>query len=153
MKEEIEQRLHQNEMSLASFKKRGVAFFIDELLLSLLLIIAIGDSFFEAKNVEEMIVLTNTFVLEYMAMKVVYQAFFVVQYGATLGKIAMKIRVVEKAQRAMQLLLPLVYPLPRKMSLPRVVMNRSLLIGVLTQNQTLQDTMSIKKEPCLPMKM
>ena len=82
-------------MSLASFKKRGVAFFIDELLLSLLLIIAIGDSFFEAKNVEEMIVLTNTFVLEYMAMKVVYQAFFVVQYGATLGKIAMKIRVVE----------------------------------------------------------
>lgn len=82
-------------MTLAPVKKRGMAFFIDEILLSFLLIIAIGDSFFEAKNVEEMIILTNTFVLEYMAMKVVYQAFFVMQYGATIGKIVMKIRVIE----------------------------------------------------------
>ena len=72
-----------------------MAFFIDEILLSFLLIIAIGDSFFEAQNVEEMIILTNMFVLEYMAMKVVYQAFFVMQYGATIGKIVMKIRVIE----------------------------------------------------------
>ncbi len=84
-------------MTLAPIKKRGMAFFIDEMLLSLLLIIALGDSFFSAKTVEEMIILTNTFVLEYMVMKVVYQAFFVMQYGATLGKIVMKIRVVEIA--------------------------------------------------------
>lgn len=82
-------------MTLAPVKKRGMAFFIDEILLSFLLIIAIGDSFFEAQNVEEMIILTNTFVLEYMAMKVVYQAFFVMQYGATIGKIVMKIRVID----------------------------------------------------------
>lgn len=82
-------------MTLAPVKKRGMAFFIDEILLSFLLIIAIGDSFFEAQNVEEMIILTNMFVLEYMAMKVVYQAFFVMQYGATIGKIVMKIRVIE----------------------------------------------------------
>ena len=30
-----------------------------------------------------------------MAMKIIYQAFFVMQYGASLGKIAMKIRVIE----------------------------------------------------------
>lgn len=72
-----------------------MAFFIDEMLLSLLLILALGNSFFEAKTVEEMIILTNTFVLEYMAMKFFYQAFFVMQYGATLGKLFMKIRVVE----------------------------------------------------------
>lgn len=82
-------------MSLAPIKKRAMAFFIDEMLLSLLLILALGDSFFEAKTVEEMILLTNTFVLEYMAMKFFYQAFFVMQYGATLGKLFMKIRVVE----------------------------------------------------------
>lgn len=80
---------------MAPIKKRGMAFFIDEMLLSLLLIIALGDSFFDAKTVEEMIILTNAFVLEYMAVKVVYQAFFVMQYGATLGKIVMKIRVIE----------------------------------------------------------
>ena len=42
-----------------------------------------------------MIILTNQFVLEYMAMKIIYQAFFVMQYGATLGKLAVKIKVIE----------------------------------------------------------
>ena len=95
MNEEIQNILHREGMSLAALKKRAMAFFIDEMLLSLLLILALGDSFFEAKTVEEMIILTNTFILEYMAMKIVYQAFFIMQYGATLGKIIMKIRVVE----------------------------------------------------------
>lgn len=95
MNEEIENILHREEMTLAPLKKRAMAFFIDEMLLSFLLIIGLGDSFLEAKTVEEMIILTNTFVLEYMAMKIFYQAFFVMQYGASLGKIAMKIRVIE----------------------------------------------------------
>ena len=72
-----------------------MAFFIDEMLLSFLLIIALGDSFFQAKTVEEMIILTNQFLLEFIAIKIFYQAFFVMKYGATLGKIAMKIRIVE----------------------------------------------------------
>jgi uncharacterized RDD family membrane protein YckC len=93
--EEIENILHREDITLAPIKKRALAFFIDEMLLSLLLILALGDSFFEAKTVEEMIILTNTFVLEYMAMKIFYQAFFVMQYGATLGKIVMKIRIIE----------------------------------------------------------
>ncbi len=95
MNEEIENLLHREGMTLATIKKRGMAFFIDEMLLSLLLILALGNSFFEAKTVEEMILLTNTFVLEYMAIKIIYQASFIMQYGATLGKIAMKIRVIE----------------------------------------------------------
>lgn len=95
MDEEIQNILHREDMTLATIKKRAVAFFIDEMLLSFLLIMALGDSFLETKTVEEMIILTNTFVLEYMAMKIFYQAFFVMQYGATLGKIAMKIRVVD----------------------------------------------------------
>lgn len=95
MNEEIQDRMHREGMHLASIKKRSFAFFIDEMLLSLLLILALGDSFFEAKTVEEMINITNQFVLEYMAVKVVYQAFFVMQYGATAGKLLVKIRVVE----------------------------------------------------------
>lgn len=95
MNEEIENILHREELTLAPTKKRAMAFFIDEMLLSLLLIIALWDSFAVAKDMEEMINLTNTFVLEYMAMKIIYQAFFVMQYGASLGKIVMKIRVVE----------------------------------------------------------
>jgi uncharacterized RDD family membrane protein YckC len=93
--EEIQDRMYREGMHLASIKKRSFAFFIDEMLLSLLLILSLGDSFFEAKTVEEMILLTNQFVLEYMAIKVIYQAYFVMQYGATVGKLLVKIRVVE----------------------------------------------------------
>ncbi|MEA2073104.1 MAG: RDD family protein [Campylobacterota bacterium] len=95
MNEEIESRLHRENLILSSTKKRAVAFFIDEMLLSMLLIFALWDSFVNAQTTEEIINLTNAFVLEYMFMKIVYQAFFVMQYGASLGKIAMKIRVIE----------------------------------------------------------
>ncbi len=95
MKEELENIFHREGLEIASNKKRAMAFFIDEMLLSLLLVIALWDSFATAKNMEEMILVTNTFVLEYMLMKIVYQAFFVMQYGASVGKIVMKIRVIE----------------------------------------------------------
>ena len=82
-------------MTLAPVGKRATAFFVDEMLLSFLLIIALWDSFSTAHTMEAMINITNTFLFEYMFMKIVYQAFFVMQYGATLGKIMMKIRVIE----------------------------------------------------------
>ena len=97
MSEEIENKLFREELTLADTKKRAIAFFIDELLLSIVLILSLSDSFSNAKNMEEMILLTNSFVLEYMAIKIIYQAFFVMQYGASLGKIVMKIRVIEIA--------------------------------------------------------
>ena len=95
MNEDIENILHREGIHLASNKKRAMAFFIDEMLLSLLLIIALWDSFSTAVTMEEMINVTNTFVLEYMMMKIIYQAFFVMQYGASIGKLVMKIRVIE----------------------------------------------------------
>ncbi|MEA2091895.1 MAG: RDD family protein [Campylobacterota bacterium] len=95
MNEEIENILHREGIVLASNKKRAMAFFIDEMLLSFLLVIALWDSFATAQTMEQMINITNTFVLEYMFMKIIYQAFFVMQYGASIGKIVMKIRVIE----------------------------------------------------------
>jgi len=95
LNEEIENKLYRENITLAPIKKRSLAFFIDETLLSFLLIIALWDSFKVAVTVEDMIILTNQFVLEYMAMKIIYQAFFVMQYGATLGKLAVKIKVIE----------------------------------------------------------
>ena len=95
MNEEIEEKLHREDITLAPIKKRAMALFIDELLLSFLLIIALWDSFSVATTTEEIINITNTFVLEYMALKIIYQTFFVMQYGASLGKIVMKIRVIE----------------------------------------------------------
>jgi len=95
LNEEIEDLLHRENFTLASIKKRGMALFIDEMLLSFILIFALWDSFVNAGSTEEIIILTNSFVLEYMMMKIIYQSFFVMQYGATLGKIMMKIKIIE----------------------------------------------------------
>jgi len=95
LNEEVESIFYREGITLASHKKRAMAFFIDEMLLSFLLIIALWDSFASAKTMEDVIYVTNTFVLEYMMMKIIYQAFFVMQYGASIGKIVMKIRVID----------------------------------------------------------
>jgi len=100
LNENIENLLHRENLTLASVQKRAVAFFIDEMLLSFLLVIAMSDAFSNAKTMEDIIILTNSYVMQYILMKIVYQTFFVMQYGATLGKIAMKIRVIEIATLA-----------------------------------------------------
>lgn len=97
MNEEIEDILHREEMNLASTSKRATAFLIDELLLSLILVLALWDSFAGAKDMQEMIEVANLFIMEFLFLKIVYQAFFVMQYGASLGKLVMKIRVIEIA--------------------------------------------------------
>jgi uncharacterized RDD family membrane protein YckC len=95
MNEEIENLLYREQLTLAPVSKRSWAFLIDELLISFLFIIIIWDSFVQATTYEQMISLTNSFVLEYMAIKIIYQTFFVSMYGASIGKILLKIRVIE----------------------------------------------------------
>ncbi len=95
MDENIENILHREQLTLASISKRSLAFFIDEMLLSLLLIIALWDSFSGAKDINELIYVTNSFLLEYMFLKIIYQAFFTMQYGASIGKLLLKIKVID----------------------------------------------------------
>jgi len=93
--QDIEQLLHREELQLASIAKRTSAFFLDELLLSLLLVISLWDAFGNVENTLELIALSQQFTLEYIILKIIYQTFFVMMYGATLGKMMMRIRVVE----------------------------------------------------------
>ena len=95
MNEQLDDVLDREHLKIASIKLRTAAFAIDEMLISILLFIVLWDNISQAKSVESMIELTNHFLLEFMAIKIVYQTFFTMQYGATLGKIAMKIRVIE----------------------------------------------------------
>jgi uncharacterized RDD family membrane protein YckC len=95
MENEVLHQLERANLGLATIKQRALAFVIDEFLLSFLLIIILWDSFQNVTTVDEMIMLSNAFVLEYMAMKIAYQTFFVALYSASIGKIIMKIRVIE----------------------------------------------------------
>ena len=97
MKEEIENLLSREELTLATIGRRSWAFFIDEMLLSCIFIAIIWNSFVQATTMEQIISLTNSYVLEYMALKIIYQTFFVSIYGATIGKILLKIRIIEIA--------------------------------------------------------
>lgn len=96
MDDRLDSLLQREEISLASIRNRTVAFGVDELLLTIVVTIILWDSIAQAQSYEQIIALTNSFLLEYMSIKIVYQTFFVMQYGATLGKILMKIRIVEK---------------------------------------------------------
>jgi uncharacterized RDD family membrane protein YckC len=95
MNEEIARELEREELQLTPVRKRALASVIDELFISVLFMVVLWDSFASSKSLEDTISLTNMFVLEFMAMKIIYQTFFLYQYGATLGKIIMKIQVIE----------------------------------------------------------
>lgn len=95
MDERLDSLLQREHLELSSIRQRAAAFGIDELLLSTIMIIILWDAMSKAETLESMIAVTNSFLLEYMAIKIVYQTFFTMQYGASLGKIVMKIRVIE----------------------------------------------------------
>jgi uncharacterized RDD family membrane protein YckC len=95
MDEHIDTLLQREHLSLASIRQRAAAFGIDEVLLSVILMVILWNPIISATTLEDMIAITNSFLLEYMAIKILYQTFFTMQYGASLGKIVMKIRVIE----------------------------------------------------------
>ncbi|MDD5051892.1 MAG: RDD family protein [Sulfuricurvum sp.] len=95
MDEQLDTLIQRERLSLASIRQRTAAFGIDELLLSILMMIILWDTMAKAQTIESIIAVTNSFILEYLSIKIIYQTFFTMQYGATIGKIVMKIRVIE----------------------------------------------------------
>ena len=95
---EVDARLQQAGLELATTRKRAVAFFIDELFLSFIFLVIIYDQVTALQTSDALVELVNSYTFEYLLLKVIYQTLFVYQYGATLGKIAMKIQVVDNQQ-------------------------------------------------------
>jgi len=91
---DLDERLYRENITLASVEKRVFAHMIDDLILSILLFIIISDKISSSSSAEEVILFINSFVLEFMVIKVVYHAIFTTMYGGSIGKILMKIRVV-----------------------------------------------------------
>ncbi len=92
---ELQELLYRENIKLASISKRAIAFMIDELLLSLVFVIALWDGISGAKNSIEMIESIQSATLYFAMVKIAYQTFFTYKYGASLGKIYMKIKVVD----------------------------------------------------------
>lgn len=92
--EELIEKFESENITLASLQKRGLAYFIDEILISVLFSLIYFDQIPENMSTEEMIGAINSLFGYVVVLKVIYQTYFVWMYGATLGRIAMKIRVI-----------------------------------------------------------
>lgn len=92
--EEIIERFERENITLAPISKRAYAYFVDEILVSLLFILIYLDYIPENATMEDTIGMINNMVTYVLMLKVVYQTFFVYMYGATLGKIFFKIKVI-----------------------------------------------------------
>ncbi|PSM51947.1 RDD family protein [Campylobacter blaseri] len=86
--------MNYEDVKLASFNKRVGAFLIDEIILSILFIIAFYDKFSNITSQEEVIQILGTFTIYFVFVKVAYQAIFVNYYGATVGKLIFKIKCI-----------------------------------------------------------
>ncbi len=95
MSDSLYRRLEREGYTLASIQARGFAYMIDELLISLLFAIIFWEKFSVQNSPEAMIYLSQSLFFYVLVVKTLYQTLFVWLYGATLGKMAMKIRVVE----------------------------------------------------------
>jgi len=95
MNEEIHNLLEMHQLTLASIFKRFIAFIIDDFLMSVVFIFIIWNDFQKATSSIQMINIMDSYMLVYMLLKIIYQTLFVYMYGATLGKMVMKIKIIE----------------------------------------------------------
>lgn len=95
MNEEIENILHREDIQLASIPKRAMAFLIDDFLISLIIVFSFPEIATPNLTNEQILELVQSILFEIILIKIFYQTFFIMQYGATIGKLAMKIRVIE----------------------------------------------------------
>ena len=92
--DELIEKFESENITLATLQKRGLAYMIDEILISVLFALIYFDQIPDNMTTEEMIDAINGLFGYVVVLKVMYQTYFVWMYGATLGKIAMKIRVI-----------------------------------------------------------
>jgi len=90
------EQIHIENLQLASIKSRVKAFVIDDLSITLLVIVILWDKI-SASNGDLMatMMIMNEAFIQIILLKFVYQSFFIWYYGATIGKIVAKIRVID----------------------------------------------------------
>ncbi|RXJ93432.1 RDD family protein [Malaciobacter molluscorum] len=85
------------DLQLASIRSRVLAFIVDDLLITILVFIIFGDTIKAAGDDITLAIniISTQFVVPLLIIKFTYQAFFIWYYGATVGKIMLKIRVID----------------------------------------------------------
>jgi uncharacterized RDD family membrane protein YckC len=93
--EELIKKFESDNVTLASLYKRAAAYMIDFAFIVILIFFVFFDMISAAGQDDDSIKKVAEYIIPYfVAVNFLYQTFFVYLYGATLGKIAVKIRVV-----------------------------------------------------------
>jgi len=91
-----EKQVDIDNLKLASMSSRVKAFVIDDLSITLLVLLLLWDSI---KNTDgdliAIITLMNSAFFQIVLIKFIYQTFFIWYYGATIGKFVAKIKVID----------------------------------------------------------
>lgn len=95
MNDDLEYLIEKEQLQLASLPKRALAYTIDELLLALLLLAGMWEQFSTAENIEKTLQLAADTTVFILFAKLLYHALFIKMYGSTLGKMVVRIRVVQ----------------------------------------------------------
>ena len=90
MSMQIEEKLQNEEISLAPFAKRVLAYSVDELIVAFLFLIIYWDAFVAITTYDDARNLTINFFWQIFALKVIYHTFFVWYYGASPGQMITK---------------------------------------------------------------
>ena len=80
---------------VAKIGKRGIAFFIDSFVIVLLLMTIYSHQLKYVVNEESLAIFFSDKFLPFSLLSFIYQTLFVWKYGVTLGKLTVRIRVVE----------------------------------------------------------
>lgn len=93
-RDKIEEIMYRERLHKASLTKRALAMVIDDLLISFIIVGIMWDRL-QTDNLEQMLMIVNGAIIEIIIIKILYHTLFVALYGATIGKMALKIRVIE----------------------------------------------------------
>ena len=91
---DIEHFLDRESLTLATTNKRATAMGIDFMVMMLFIMAIDYESWQDIQTMQEALEWSSKITLSYMMIAVIYHAFFTTLYGATVGKILMKIRVI-----------------------------------------------------------
>lgn len=86
-----------SDLQLASMRSRAMAFVIDDLIVTVIIMLIFWENIMAVSHdMDAMMYLMKAgLVTPLIFLKVIYQTFFVWYYGATIGKLVAKIRVID----------------------------------------------------------
>ena len=83
-------------LELASTKSRIRAFIIDDLAITFIVMLMMWDQISNSNgDFQTILILINSAFLQVIILKFIYQVFFIWYYGATIGKMVSKIKVID----------------------------------------------------------